>query len=207
VTTHEPTPHDEVGRGHEPDHISTRGVLTIGAVLVATIVGTLAFLGFLHERLRSPDPSAPTGVSTRRMTEPLAPEHDQPALLRALREYEAQTLQEYAWQDEAKSAARIPVERAMAILLEEGFPVEPAPQSTTPQSEEGASPSADAQPPADSPTPTEPNISADPTLPTEATPAQTAPAEPPSEIPPPAETPPDAPQENANEPQKEGVNE
>lgn len=126
ATPQGPTP-ETVERGHELDHVAAGGVLTIGAILTAVVVGSLVFLTFLEGALQDREaPKQEEAPTTWRRAERPAVDFDQPAQLAALREWERSTLAGYGWQDEQKTVARIPVERAMEVLLEQGFPLESA---------------------------------------------------------------------------------
>jgi hypothetical protein len=196
---HRPVSDETRRRGHELDRVSTRAVITIGLIIGGVVLGSLAFLGSLHGYLsrqgeaRQAAPAAP-----RRSWDRPPVDFDQPSQLRALREWERETLAGYGWQNEEKTAAHIPVERAIDLLLEQGFPVEDAAKSSSEveprQDPSGSStPSADVNakeppgaetqaPPAasESPPPAEPAEKAEP-------PANNPPtkAEPPSDNPPP----------------------
>ena len=132
--------HLELGRRsertHEPDHVSARGVLTVGGILAAVVAGSMLLLIPLQGRMTPPAEQLPPAWQT---AERPPVEFDQPAQLRRLRRWEAQVLAEYAWQDGDQTVARIPVERAMAILAEQGFPFEDA-------SLPGAAPSGEVKP-------------------------------------------------------------
>ena len=52
--------------------------------------------------------------------------------LRGYLSQENQTLDTYGWVDEKAGIVRIPIDRAMELLLKEGFPVEAAPNATAP---------------------------------------------------------------------------
>jgi hypothetical protein len=129
---HSPAPEESRRRGHELDRINARAVITVGLILGGVVLGSLAFLASLHAWLVRRDEVRRAPLPVRRAMDRPAVDFDQPAQLRALREWERTTLEGYGWQDEEKTSARVPVERAMDMLLEQGFPVEDAAESSSP---------------------------------------------------------------------------
>jgi hypothetical protein len=123
-------------RTHEPDHVSARSVLIVGGIMAAVVAGSMLFLIMLQGLLT---PSAEQLPPAWQTAERPPVEFDQPAQLRRLRRWEAQVLTEYGWQDDEQTIARIPVERAMAILAEQGFPFQDADLPS-------AAPSGDVEP-------------------------------------------------------------
>jgi hypothetical protein len=130
MTVHAPGAHeDHRHAGHEPDQVSVRGVAVVGMVLAAVVVGALITLSFLYAALQ-PDRERENRSAWRRDEQPPV-DFDQPAQLRALREWEEKELHTYGWQDEEKSAARVPIERAMEMLIENGDPFTPTTDDRT----------------------------------------------------------------------------
>ena len=104
---------------HEEDRVSARGVLLMGVILAGVVIGSMTFLTLLQKRLAVPAQEVPAAW---RSEERAPVEYDQPAQLKALNDWENSVLREYAWQDNEQTVARIPVERAQQMLVEQGFP-------------------------------------------------------------------------------------
>ena len=60
------------------------------------------------------------------------------------REQQEQSLESYAWENRGNGIVRVPIERAMELLVQKGLPV----QGSTPPQAEPAAPSKDAKKPA-----------------------------------------------------------
>jgi hypothetical protein len=124
-----PPPHGETHpAGHEPDRVNARSVGVIGLVLVAVVIGSLYGLSLLYARLQPKRESAP---SAWRVEERPPIDFDQPAQLRALRNWEEEELHSYRWSNPEKTAARVPIERAMEMLVETGDPFASAVEDPT----------------------------------------------------------------------------
>lgn len=106
------------GAAHETADVDRRRIWQTAAALAATIVaagfiasGVLAF--FHHETGR---PLSPINPPPAAMASP--PLQSAPALdLAALREQKRAMLNEYRWIDRDKGIVRIPIERAMSLLI------------------------------------------------------------------------------------------
>jgi hypothetical protein len=121
MTVHPPSPHGEPHpAGHEPDRVHVRSVAIIGIVLAAVVAGSLFGLSLLYARLQPPRESAMPSAWRRAERPPI--DYDQPAQLRALREWENKELHTFGWRDAEKTTARVSIERAMEMLLEHGDP-------------------------------------------------------------------------------------
>ena len=113
------------GRGHETRDASMRNVIAFGvALLVLIVVGLLVSEGVLHyfEVRQSLGPPASPFESVR--TLPPAPRL-QVAPVEDLARYRAaqeSTLNSYGWVDQKAGVVRIPIDRAMDLLLERGLP-------------------------------------------------------------------------------------
>ena len=129
------------GSGHEPEkfdrEISVRGLVAFGIGLAVTIiVSGVAMWGLsvlLKEREEAQDRPLPPLVQ-REGTPPVPEPHLQktPELdLRALRAHEDSLLHSYSWVDRQAGIARIPVERAMTLLLQQGLPTRAEPMPWT----------------------------------------------------------------------------
>jgi hypothetical protein len=116
------------GAGHEQDRISTRGVVVVTMIVLGNLVVSvlLVYWVFVFFAARDrPETRTPAYLLEQRRlpAEPpwveTAPSRD----LTRLRERERQLLHEYRWIDRDQGIARIPIDRAMQLLLQEGFPV------------------------------------------------------------------------------------
>jgi hypothetical protein len=109
------------GTTHETADIDGRRVWATAAVLAATIVltgfmaaGAISLIGTMVGRPLAPIDPPPT-------TMPSPPLQSAPSLdLRALRAEKHALLSHYAWADRAHGVVRIPIERAMALLIARG---------------------------------------------------------------------------------------
>jgi hypothetical protein len=131
--------------GHEPDRISTRGVLSIVGGLVAMILAVAVLTGGLlglfealprHDGDRRTQPAATPTFSEHAPLDP-----HQPAERQALAETERQILHSYGWIDRDQGIARIPIERAMEIWSRQ--PSLPEANSKRPARGRDASPPAE----------------------------------------------------------------
>lgn len=120
--------HGDHGYGHESRDMSIRVIAAFGAAftvfLVLTVVLLKSYLGFLWGD-GTPGEYAPGGRTASR-TEQVS---TAPALattpdmgLGELRAAEDSVLNGYGWVDPDSGIARVPVERAITILAERGFP-------------------------------------------------------------------------------------
>jgi hypothetical protein len=113
-------------QGFEPKDISIRGVLVVAAILAATIALSAAALGglvWLFESMANRP-----AVSPLERSEVVPPEprlNPRPAQqLVAIHRREDGVLQSYGWVDRETGIAHIPIDKAMAILAERGWPKE-----------------------------------------------------------------------------------
>ena len=148
--------------GHEPLALNTRGVWIAAAVLVATIVASLAFIGWLLWYL-SPGRRAPTMTDRIDQATPRAisvPDLDANQLdqLRALRREEREMLTTYAWTDPQAGIARIPIQRAIQVISERGLEAITFPAPVTATQTEAVT----GQPPAAAETPAQPDTEGQP---------------------------------------------
>ncbi len=118
-TTH-PTAHGD----HERRDVSPRSIAVAGLVLLAVVV--LAFVGMgrllVHYRAREARESPPTSPLAQSYGRKGPPEPRLQANplddLRRLRAREDTLLDGYAWVDRGAGAVRIPIERAVDVLVE-----------------------------------------------------------------------------------------
>lgn len=114
--------------GHEPPAVMIRPVLIAASIL---IVGVLSLGLLLYQTLKPQlhatafEAAAPAPIPPQPRLQAHAP-----ADLSVLRAQQEALLSQYAWLDSAHRAARIPIERAMAIYAQQqarAHPPEPAP--------------------------------------------------------------------------------
>lgn len=106
---------------YERRDLPARGVMIFSAALAAAVALVLVASGALFDvlaaRRREPSPgplAPPARVDAPRL------EVVPGAELEALRREEAERLGSYGWVDRARGVARIPIDRAMDLLLERG---------------------------------------------------------------------------------------
>ena len=118
------TPNASVG--HEPHRFNIRGVVVAGVCLTGiAVVALLVVSGIMiafEPTEKRPDPM----MSGRRVLpqditkirEPVLQDSNADDLI-LLRKKEAATLAEYGWVDRAKGVVRVPIERAMELVVED----------------------------------------------------------------------------------------
>jgi hypothetical protein len=111
----------------DPDHeIDTRMLWRVGAGLAAGTIAAgalmLAVFFFEKKHLDSSDPAPPAMAEARAPQAPAGPllQKDPTADLRAFRASEDRLLSTYGWTDREAGLARVPVTRAMEIVVQEG---------------------------------------------------------------------------------------
>lgn len=114
------------GPGYEPRDANPRSVVKFGVGLFVTLVVVLVLAARLFHffaATQSLGPPASPFANTRVL--PPAPRLQvEPGQdLRQLRQSEDEKLGSYGWVDRKAGIVRIPVDRAMQLLLQRGFPV------------------------------------------------------------------------------------
>lgn len=111
--------------GGRPDReLNIKAVVGVGiALALATALGALASWWLsvaLRDDLERQDPAPPVLLEAQIPYEPPGPnlQTDPEAELLVMRTEEAVILESYAWSDAGHTAARVPIERAMRLLLE-----------------------------------------------------------------------------------------
>jgi hypothetical protein len=119
--------------GYETRDTNTRSVLWFAAVLFLTVAATLISMRGLFSYYSTSQPLGPA-ASPFDSSRALPPEprlQVTPAVdLNEMRESQEEILQSYAWLDKAIGKVRVPIDRAMDLLLQRGLPVR---QSAPPQ--------------------------------------------------------------------------
>jgi hypothetical protein len=130
------TPHGAPPRGYEKSDLRPRPIVVFGVVLAVVMVlafvaayGMIQFLGW-WERPRLETPASP--LATRVVPPQPRLQVAAPKDLKALQAAEQDVLTTYAWVSKEAGIARIPIDRAMQLVLERGLPVsKPAPAPLT----------------------------------------------------------------------------
>jgi hypothetical protein len=122
-----------MANGHEPNLPNVTRVVCASAGLVMLVVFALvsmyALLDFLNRETPSREPPSLVRLPPQLPATPqLNP--DQPRQLQQLREREDEMLSRYEWVDRQQGIARIPIDRAMAILAERGLSPTPPKEAT-----------------------------------------------------------------------------
>jgi hypothetical protein len=104
--------------GHEPSRVNTRRVLATGAVLAMSVALIVALIVILAQHLIEP---ARLRSYERRGVVPPPPrlQSNGAAELAALRSEEQARLESWGWTDGSHQYAHIPIERAMALYLQQ----------------------------------------------------------------------------------------
>ena len=113
--------------GHETSDANVRTIVyTLGGVAVGAALVIWLVYGIFAYLANNPLSSAPPNpmAETERERFPPAPRLDiHPGIeLKDLREQEDQILDTYGWTDKQKGIVRIPIDRAMDLELQRGFP-------------------------------------------------------------------------------------
>ena len=134
-------------RGYEPTDVSVRLVLLtvfVGVLLVVLAAAALFGLQRLYATLDPVSPEPPLSPLERLTPEPPPPQiQAEPAEdLATYLAREQAILESYAWRDEEAGIARIPIGRAMQLLVERGWPqpaegLPPPPRPATGREEVG----------------------------------------------------------------------
>lgn len=114
---------------HEDSDVSVFAISKFGVGIALSIIVSLMLMAWLLSLLNKEEAQPNTKPSPIAMSNPQKepPEprlQDRPlADIRQVRADEDKLLNSYAWIDPDKGIARIPVERAMELVLKEGLPV------------------------------------------------------------------------------------
>jgi hypothetical protein len=108
--------------------LNYKAIFGFAIVLLAVTLAAFALMWgvavWQKARLVRQDPPAPVLAEARAKTLPAGPllQADPTRDMKALRAQEEAVLTGWAWTDASKSRARVPADRAIAIVLEKGFP-------------------------------------------------------------------------------------
>jgi hypothetical protein len=121
--------HDAALAGHQADRVNARAIAWLTLGLAAVVAFTMVFLWQLLGRLSPQQPPSTAPPAGWALDNRPPSDSNQQAQLDALRQWEQKTLESYAWQDEEKTHARIPIDRAMTLLEQLETPPTPANES------------------------------------------------------------------------------
>lgn len=127
------------------DDVSLRGVVWSAIALIVVTVAVYAIVGLLFSYFNARETRRSPRLYPLASTQPQLPPQPRlqadPALaLKELRQRDEEILNGYGWVNEQSGIVRIPIERAMTLLLERGLPVRPSAPPTTPSSSPVAGP-------------------------------------------------------------------
>ena len=113
---------EAVRLGHEQENVHVARIVQVGAVLAFVVLIAIVLMAWLIGALERNQPverSATALPATVRQPPSPRLDPDQPKELRKLRAREESVLSSYEWIDKDRTAARIPIERAMEILADD----------------------------------------------------------------------------------------
>jgi hypothetical protein len=128
--------HGTAPTGHEPIEANVRAVWITGAVLTGIVAATFLIILGLQARLETMHQPQDTQTSGEDQTETDADWNVSPQA-QELRAKEQRFLTTYEWVDQTTGVARIPLDRALELIAENGLPetisgtANPATQNTT----------------------------------------------------------------------------
>lgn len=120
------TKHSSIG--HETHDANVRAIVIAGAIFAASIALSLwlvwGMFRFLTNHAIAILPSNPLAETERQQFPPGPRIEEHPAIeMKELNKQEDGILSTYGWTDKKAGVVRIPVDRAMELQLERGFPV------------------------------------------------------------------------------------
>ena len=114
--------------GYETRDTNARSVLWFAAILFLTVAATLISMRglFAHYSASQPLGPAASPFDSERQLPPEPRLQVQPAVdLNQMRESQDEMLQSYGWVDKANGKVRVPIDRAMDLIIQRGLPVRP----------------------------------------------------------------------------------
>jgi hypothetical protein len=111
-------------QGYERSDADARRVVVSGFVLALLLVGSLAASAWIAQRFEEESRSGKPNplADLRRVPQGPALQAVPARELEAHRAWEETMLEDTAWVDQVNKVVRIPVERALELSLDEGFP-------------------------------------------------------------------------------------
>jgi len=130
VGGHEAVGHETGDANIRPIVLTGVGLAILAAVVCVIIYGIFNYLANHPTTNSLSNPMAPAAPQEPRV--PRIEEH--PAIeLQALRAQEDATLSTYGWADKKTGAVRIPIDRAIELQLQRGFPTRQEPSKSSPK--------------------------------------------------------------------------
>ena len=123
------TPHGTAPGGYEKSDLKPKPIVIFGVILtLVTILALVASYGMIRflgwwDRPRLETPASP--LATRAVPSEPRLQVEAPTELKGLQATEQEVLTSYGWVSKEAGIARIPIERAMQLVLERGLPVSP----------------------------------------------------------------------------------
>jgi hypothetical protein len=119
-------------RKREARDVNFRGAFAFGVILAVTLVGVIfvmraVFWHFARVQALGPEPT-PFATARELPPAPRLQAHPQQDLQQTL-DGQGQILNSYGWVDERSGRVRIPIDRAMDLLAQQGLPVRGQPPS------------------------------------------------------------------------------
>ena len=109
------------------DDVSVRGVVWTAAGLMVVTVAAYAVVGLLFSHFSAREAASPRLYPLANTKPQLPPQPrlqaDPSEALKALRQRDREMLSTYGWINEQNGVVRIPIDRAMALIVERGLPV------------------------------------------------------------------------------------
>jgi len=139
------------GSGGTDRELAIGKILQFGAILGLVIVVVLAGMWGMavlfkaQQQAADPRPSPIPEANARRLPPEPRLQASPPRDMKEFRARESDLVASYGWADQRLGIARIPIDRAMEIVLEKGLPVPPPLPKTAPKPVE-ASPKAESSP-------------------------------------------------------------
>jgi hypothetical protein len=112
-------PHELAALGHEPIEADVRAVWRTAAVITGVVLAAFMLIAGMMKWFTRVEGSAGTGDAAKTDVEWAAQN-----TLQQLRDEEQKALDDYEWVDRSAGIARIPVDRAMEIISQNGLPTQ-----------------------------------------------------------------------------------
>ena len=127
--------------GHEPIETNVRAVWRTAAVITAVVIASYLIIIGMMKWLTAAKGRTPASYAAQTDSD-----WDKQNALQQLRNQEQQLLSEYQWVDPTEESARIPIDRAIEIISQNGLPVSlDVPAASDSDSPQGAGPSGDTE--------------------------------------------------------------
>jgi hypothetical protein len=114
-----PAGHETTDADIQPIVLTAAGLAIVAAIVLAISIGLFRYF------VERPAPTLPNPMASANELLPPAPhiEEHPGTELQQLREQEDRTLSTYGWVDKKAGTVRLPIDRAIELQLQRGFPV------------------------------------------------------------------------------------